>query len=96
MQVSRWTPPHFLTATLVSVLAGLTPLLVLAEKPLPQIERLKSSPVLRGVKPNPVVGEPGAGAERTVAQMKKLKIRDIRVIRGKEKRTAVKAKASDE
>ncbi|HAV64471.1 MAG TPA: dehydrogenase, partial [Verrucomicrobiales bacterium] len=42
---------------------------LLAEPPLPQIERLQSSPVLRHLKPNPVAGEPKTAAERTLAQM---------------------------
>jgi len=40
-----------------------------AEDPLPQVERLKSSPVLQQLKPNPVAGEPKTAAERTLAQM---------------------------
>ncbi len=40
-----------------------------AEDPLPQVERLKSSPVLQHLKPNPVNGEPKTAAERTLAQM---------------------------
>src|SRR6187431_403546 len=43
--------------------------LALAEDPLPQIERLKTSPVLRHLKPNPVTGDPKTGPEKTVAQM---------------------------
>src|SRR5687767_12668658 len=42
---------------------------VLAEEPLPQLERLKTSPVLRHLKPNPINGAPKTDAERTVAQM---------------------------
>jgi len=40
-----------------------------AEDPLPQIERLTSSPVLRHLKPNPTSGAPKTDADRTVAQM---------------------------
>jgi putative membrane-bound dehydrogenase-like protein len=40
-----------------------------AEEPLPQLERLKTSPVLRHLKPNPASGAPKTDAERTVAQM---------------------------
>jgi putative membrane-bound dehydrogenase-like protein len=40
-----------------------------AEDPLPQVERLKSSPVLQHLKPNPIAGEPKTAAERTLAQM---------------------------
>jgi putative membrane-bound dehydrogenase-like protein len=40
-----------------------------AEEPLPQIERLKTSPVLRHLKPNPTNGPAKADGERTIAQM---------------------------
>lgn len=39
------------------------------EEPLPQVERLQSSPVLRHLKPNPVSAPPRTAAEQTVAQM---------------------------
>src|SRR5262245_24337945 len=40
-----------------------------AEEPLPSIERLKTSPVLRHLKPNPVSAPARTPAEKTVAQM---------------------------
>lgn len=40
-----------------------------AEEPLPQVERLKSSPVLRHLKPNPTEAAPKTDADRTIAQM---------------------------
>ena len=40
-----------------------------AEDPLPNIERLQQSPVLRGLVPNPVPSEPKSAPEKTVAQM---------------------------
>lgn len=40
-----------------------------AEDPLPQRERLQSSPVLRHLKPNPIAHQPQSGPEQTVAQM---------------------------
>lgn len=40
-----------------------------AEEPLPQVERLKSSPVLQTLKPNPVRAGAKTAAEKTVAQM---------------------------
>jgi putative membrane-bound dehydrogenase-like protein len=40
-----------------------------AEQPLPQVERLTSSPVLRNLKPNPVSGAPSTDAEKTLAAM---------------------------
>jgi len=40
-----------------------------AEDPLPQLERLQSSPVLRQLQPNPVAAAPRTAGERTVAQM---------------------------
>lgn len=39
------------------------------EEPLPQVERLQSSPMLRHLKPNPVSAPPRTAAEQTVAQM---------------------------
>jgi putative membrane-bound dehydrogenase-like protein len=43
--------------------------IALAEDPLPSIERLKTSPVLRDLKVNPITGAPKTDAERTIAQM---------------------------
>lgn len=43
--------------------------LLLAEPPLPQVERLKTSPVLQHLKPNPMPAPPRTPAEQTVAQM---------------------------
>jgi putative membrane-bound dehydrogenase-like protein len=40
-----------------------------AEEPLPQVERLKTSPVLQTLKPNPLLAPPRTAAEKTVAQM---------------------------
>ena len=40
-----------------------------AEQPLPDVARLKSSPVLRHLKPNPMPSPPRGPAEQTVAQM---------------------------
>ena len=40
-----------------------------AEDPLPSADRLKSSPVLRHLKPNPMATAPRTGPEQTVAQM---------------------------
>lgn len=42
---------------------------LIAEDPLPSAERLSSSPVLRHLRPNPVLNSPKSAAERTVAQM---------------------------
>src|SRR5688572_10799560 len=39
-----------------------------AEDPLPDVSRLQSSPVLRGLAKNPFKGEPKTSAEKTVAQ----------------------------
>lgn len=54
----------WLSATWVSLAVGLR-----AEDPLPSVDRLQSSPVLRHLKPNPVANPPRTGPERTVAQM---------------------------
>src|SRR5689334_9708490 len=40
-----------------------------AEDPLPGVERLRTSPVLRHLKPNPAPKTPSTPAEQTVAQM---------------------------
>src|SRR5689334_10873377 len=40
-----------------------------AEEPLPQLERLKTSPVLQHLKPNPTNGTAKTDGEKTVAQM---------------------------
>src|SRR5882762_5187454 len=42
---------------------------VRGEDPLPNVERLRSSPVLRHLQPNPVSRPPKTGPEQTVAQM---------------------------
>jgi len=42
---------------------------VLAEDPLPSVDRLQSSPVLRQLKPNPMPAPPRTPAEQTVSQM---------------------------
>lgn len=58
---------HWIATTLASALlcgAG-----VRAEDPLPSVERLTSSPVLRHLKPNPIAHPPRTGPEKTVAQM---------------------------
>ncbi|HMJ89608.1 MAG TPA: PVC-type heme-binding CxxCH protein [Candidatus Acidoferrum sp.] len=44
-------------------------LMSFAEDALPQVERLKSSPVLRHLKQNPISGEAKSDAERTIAQI---------------------------
>ena len=43
--------------------------LSLAEEPLPSVDRLQSSPVLRHLRPNPMPAPPQTDPERTVAQM---------------------------
>lgn len=55
----------FLTTPVI--LAGF--LTALAEDPLPQIERLQTSPVLRHLRPNPIPSPAQTGPEQTVAQM---------------------------
>ncbi|MBL9134366.1 MAG: hypothetical protein JNK85_00795 [Verrucomicrobiales bacterium] len=56
-----------LAAALVAILAR--PVASQAESPLPQLERLKSSPVLRHLQPNPTPSPLRSEAERTLAQM---------------------------
>lgn len=52
----------------LGIAAALSPA-VRAEEPLPHAERLLSSPVLRGLVPNPAIKNPRTGPEQTVAQM---------------------------
>ena len=60
---------HFRLFLAAGCLAWFVGSFVRAEEPLPQIDRLKSSPVLRHLIPNPTFGTPNSDAERTVAQM---------------------------
>src|SRR5207248_11355985 len=41
----------------------------IAEQPLPDVQRLQTSPVLRHLKANPLLSPPRTPAEQTVAQM---------------------------
>jgi len=43
--------------------------MAIAEDPLPNVERLKTSPVLRHLKPNPMLAPPRTPGEQTLAQM---------------------------
>ncbi|MCC7374346.1 MAG: hypothetical protein IT581_06805 [Verrucomicrobiales bacterium] len=64
--------PRFPVAPMLAcaVAAGLlAPTPAVAESPLPQLERLKSSPVLRHLKPNPLPTPPRSEADQTLAQM---------------------------
>ena len=45
------------------------PAIGVGEEPLPGVERLRSSPVLRHLGPNPLAAAPQSAAERTLAQM---------------------------
>ncbi len=53
----------------VALSAALASTVIQAEDPLPSADRLKSSPVLQHLKPNPVAGAPRTGPQQTVAQM---------------------------
>ena len=53
---------RFLATCLATVIAS-------AEEPLPQVERLKTSPVLQHLRPNPMPSPPRTPAEQTLAQM---------------------------
>lgn len=55
------------TSSVLLLLAGVV--LLHAEDPLPQLERLKTSPVLQHLKLNPTSGTPQTEAAKTVAQM---------------------------
>ncbi|HTD68171.1 MAG TPA: hypothetical protein VK846_16725, partial [Candidatus Limnocylindria bacterium] len=53
----------------VIALSIVSPFALVAEEPLPQLERLKSSPVLQHLKPNPVDGAARSDADRTIREM---------------------------
>jgi len=64
---SKFPPNSILTA---AAIAGAVLSTVLrAEPPLPQVERLRTSPVLQHLKPNPMPVPPRTPPEQTVAQM---------------------------
>ena len=69
MQSHRFRSFRCCKVVTASCLFLLHAFLLPAEEPLPQLERLKTSPVLRHLKPNPTHGAPKTDAERTVAQM---------------------------
>jgi putative membrane-bound dehydrogenase-like protein len=56
-------------AVLAVACAVLPACAVLGERPLPEVERLKTSPVLQHLKPNPMPFPPRTPPEQTVAQM---------------------------
>src|SRR6476619_6560943 len=58
-----------LRTSFISCFAFLAILATRAEEPLPNVSRLKSSPVLQHLKPNPQAGPARNGPEQTVAQM---------------------------
>lgn len=60
---SRWFAPLSLGCVIATTLSGI------AESPLPDVKRLKTSPVLRHLKPNPVKNTPKTPPEETVSQM---------------------------
>jgi putative membrane-bound dehydrogenase-like protein len=61
--------PRFVRAGLASLLVFSGAITLRAEPPLPQIERLKSSPVLQHLKANPSSSPAQTAPEKTVAQM---------------------------
>src|SRR5262245_20203063 len=67
-EIGMWWRCGILLLWVGSVLSTTWPTLR-AEDPLPQVERLKSSPVLRHLKPNPLAQAPRNGPEETLAQM---------------------------
>ncbi len=60
----RLTPLAFLGIVVATIISGAR-----AEDPLPDVERLKTSPVLRTLQPNPITGPVGTPARRTVSDM---------------------------
>jgi putative membrane-bound dehydrogenase-like protein len=61
----RWFAPISLAVFSISFLTTQA----FAEQPLPEVQRLKTSPVLQHLKPNPMPAPPRTPAEQTVAQM---------------------------
>jgi putative membrane-bound dehydrogenase-like protein len=66
---SRHCVPRFYASIIVAAISVLCIRTAIAEDPLPSVERLRTSPVLRHLKPNPMPRAPRTPAERTVAQM---------------------------
>lgn len=60
---------HRLSLACTVLAAGTLAWTAWAEDPLPSVDRLQSSPVLRHLRPNPVEHPPTNGPERTVSQM---------------------------
>ena len=58
---------HFVPLVVILLLSAA--LSLQAEDPLPNVERLQSSPVLRHLRPNPMPQAPRTGPEQTLAQM---------------------------
>lgn len=67
----HYSPRHSFVVIAVAAVSFTTFFSVtnLAEPPLPQVERLKASPVLQHLKPNPMPSAPRTPAEQTLAQM---------------------------
>ena len=74
------TASAFVRRVCVSTAAAITALLIVsplhAEDSLPQVERLKSSPVLQHLKPDPAAGEPKTVAEPDIQQLEALPDRE--------------------
>jgi hypothetical protein len=69
MQFTDARNSHRALISIASVSLTLLSAPVFAEQPLPQVERLKTSPVLQHLKPNPMPAPPKTPAEQTLAQM---------------------------
>jgi len=71
MMQLHYSPRHSFVVIAVAAVSFTTFFSVtnLAEPPLPQVERLKASPVLQHLKPNPMPSAPRTPAEQTLAQM---------------------------
>src|SRR5436309_15923184 len=65
--VSWWRPFIRRASRLLAICISTA--LAIAEDPLPQVERLKTSPVLQHLRPNPMPSPPRTPAEQTLAQM---------------------------
>lgn len=69
MQFPASTWPLLKSTILFLVVIGFVASEIFSEQPLPQVERLKTSPVLQHLKPNPLPSPPHTPAEQTLAQM---------------------------
>src|SRR4030095_5040354 len=69
MRISGSRHFFFLLPVMTTLLADWVTVPAFAERPLPEVRRLPTRPVLQHLKPNPMPSPPRTPAEQTVAQM---------------------------